>query len=128
MTVTEAIDDFRASRAHSATGRIGAFTDATVLEAADVHVGRTLVRLAGTPDDELVALAAAFAVRAVRLGSVHVDLAAIADTATADDAAEVDLASLPWPDPAAWLDAVAASPLTAVGDDEEPDRSGTPAT
>jgi len=124
VTVTDGIDDFRASRAHSATGRIGAFTDATVLEAADVHVGRTLVRLAGAPDDELVALATAFAVRAVRLGSVHVDLAAIADTATADDAAEVDLGSLPWPDPAAWVQAVATSSLTAVGDDVA-DEAGT---
>ncbi|MFP5320506.1 MAG: AAA family ATPase [Acidimicrobiia bacterium] len=125
MTVVEPVDRYRASRAHAATGRLGAFTDATVLEAADVHVGRTLARLGGTDptagDGELVALAVAFAVRAVRLGSVTVDLATIAETATADDAADVDVASLPWPDEEAWVAAVAASPLTARGDEAEAD-------
>jgi exodeoxyribonuclease V alpha subunit len=122
VTVLDPIDDFRAHRAHAATGLLGAFTDATVLEAADVHVGRTLVRLSGSDpeavDGELVAMAVAFAVRAVRLGSVTVDLSTIATTASADDAAEVDVASLPWPDPDAWLAAVAASPLVAVGEDD----------
>ncbi|HEX4902971.1 MAG TPA: exodeoxyribonuclease V subunit alpha [Acidimicrobiales bacterium] len=122
MSALEAVDEFRGERAHAAPGLLGTFTDATVLAAADVHVGRTLVRLAGgsgAGDDELVALGAAFAVRAVRLGSVTVDLSTIAGTATADDAAEVDVSTLPWPDPQAWVRAVAASPLTAVGDDDE---------
>ena len=128
MTVLDPIDDFRVQRAHAATGLLGTFTDATVLEAADVHVARTLVRLAaGDGDREVVALGVAFAVRAVRLGSVTVDLATIASTATADDAAEIDLTALPWPDPDAWVAAVAASPLTAVGDDEDdPQGSGHP--
>lgn len=128
MTVIEGVDPHRARRPHSAPGLLGAFGDATVLEAADAHVGRALVRLDGNGDatDELVALAAAFAVRAVRLGSVHVDLSTIATTATADDAAEVDLASLPWPDPAAWIDAVSSSPLTAVGDDDHPEDVARP--
>ncbi len=117
------VDPFRPERAHAATGLVAPFTDATVLDAADVHVGRALVRLGGTgpePSDdgrELVALAIAFAVRAVRLGSVTVDLATIAGTATVDEGAEVDLATLPWPDPDVWVDAVAGSPLVAVGDD-----------
>ena len=122
MTALDPIDDFRAQRAHAATGLLGAFTDATVLEAADVHVGRTLVRLAADDPDAgdgaLVALAAAFAVRAVRLGSVTVDLATIASTATADDDADIDLATLPWPEPAEWVAAVAASTLVAVGEDD----------
>ena len=127
MTATASLDDFRATRAHAAAGALAAFTDATVLEPADVHTGRTLVRLGGADDpDQLVALAIAFAVRAVRLGSVTVDLATIAETATADEAAEVDLATLPWPDPDRWVAAVAASPLTAVGDDDaDHPRSGT---
>ncbi len=118
-----AVDPFRPERAHAATGLLAPFTDATVLDAADVHVGRTLVRLGRTrsephdPGSDLVALAIAFAVRAVRLGSVTVDLATIAGTATVDEGAEVDLSALPWPDAGRWVDAVAGSPLVAVGDD-----------
>ena len=116
------IDPFRPHRAHAATGLLSPFTDATVLDAADVHVGRTLVRLgraAGSHggDDDLVALAIAFAVRAVRLGSVTVDLATIAGTATVDEGIDVDLATLPWPDSEVWVDALAGSALVAVGDD-----------
>ena len=118
MTV-DTLDDFRAERAHAADGMLASFTDATVLESADVHVARTLLRLAGDREDDLVALAVAFAVRAVRLGSVTVDLETIAGTATVDDAAEIDLAGLPWPDPGRWVDAVAASSLVAIGDAEE---------
>ena len=119
----EPVDDHRAERAHAATGLLGTFTDATVLGAADVHVGRALVRLAGDDPSqgagELVALATAFAVRAVRLGSVTVDLATISSTATADDTADVDLTTLPWPGPGPWIDAVTSSPLTATGEDED---------
>ena len=110
-----AVDPFRPERAHAATGLLAPFTDATVLDAADVHVGRTLVRLGrarSEPHDtgsDLVALAIAFAVRAVRLGSVTVDLATIAGTATVDEGAEVDLSALPWPDAGRWVDAVAGS-------------------
>ncbi len=118
----DTLDEHRAERAHAAGGLLGTFTDATVLDAADVHVGRTLTRLSGADpavgDGELVALGVAFAVRAVRLGSVTVDLTTIATTATVDDAADVDLAALPWPEPGAWVAAIAASPLTALGDDE----------
>lgn len=118
---TTPIDADGAERAHAATGSLASFTGATVLDAADVHVARALSRLgAGTGDrdqDDLLALAVAFAVRAVRNGSVTVDLATIATTATVEDGAEVDIASLPWPEPARWVDAVAASPIVAVGDD-----------
>lgn len=126
-TTAAPVDPFRPHRAHSATGLLAAFTDATVLDAADVHVGRTLVRLrAGAPaadgsttTDELVALGIAFAVRAVRLGSVTVDLATIATTATVEEGTDIDVASLPWPDPSAWVDALSGSPLVAPGDDAE---------
>ncbi|WP_436795457.1 exodeoxyribonuclease V subunit alpha [Actinospongicola halichondriae] len=112
-----------ARRAHAAAGLLGAFAEATVLDAADVHVARALVRLAESEDDTagLVALGIAFAVRAVRLGSVTVDLATIATTATVDEGVDIDVTALPWPDPVAWVRAVEASPLVAVGDDA-PDR------
>src|SRR5262249_44888904 len=42
---------------------------------------------------------------------VYVDLATIHETAAVEG---VDLATLPWPDPATWLEKVAASTLTAA--------------
>ncbi|MDY6870518.1 MAG: exodeoxyribonuclease V subunit alpha [Actinomycetota bacterium] len=82
-----------------------AFADAGVFEPADVHVARRLTELTGETDDS-VALAVAFAVRALRNGSVCVDLRSVAT--------QVGLPDLPWPDPEAWLTAVRASPLTGT--------------
>ena len=70
--------------------------------AADVHVASGLPRWREEPD-ETVALAVAFAVRALRGGSVCVDLRSVAP--------QVDVAELPWPDADDWLAAVQASPL-----------------
>ena len=114
-----ATDPFDGRRAATASGPLGAFSQATVLEAADVHTATTLARLVGGADGEVV-LAAALAVRAVRLGHVYVDLTDVAVTAAPDEEdVELDLGSLPWPDPATWPSVVAASPLTAVGSPAE---------
>jgi exodeoxyribonuclease V alpha subunit len=86
--------------ARGADGLLRTFNEEGVLDAADVHVARRLCALAGD-EDELVALAVAFVVRAVRGGSVCVDLATVADD-------ELDVA---WPDAETWYAAVAASPL-----------------
>ncbi|KWX20802.1 exodeoxyribonuclease V subunit alpha [Mycolicibacterium wolinskyi] len=75
---------------------------AEILEPADVHVAQRLTALAKEPDKS-VELAVALAVRALRGGSVCVDLRSVA--------AQVELPSLPWPSPDAWLAAVKASPL-----------------
>jgi len=99
---------------------LGVFNRAGVLAPSDVHVARRLTRLGGD-DDELVALAAAFAVRGPRVGHVRVDLRSVRATTereTDDGEDEVDLDALPWPDPEPWLARVAASPLVAVGDDD----------
>jgi exodeoxyribonuclease V alpha subunit len=101
----------------TAGGVLRAFNEAGVLVAADLHVARRLAELAGE-SDESVRLAAALAVRAPRLGHVYVDVATIRDRATVDTDEPVDLSALPWPDAGAWLEALAASPLVAVG--EEP--------
>jgi exodeoxyribonuclease V alpha subunit len=85
------------------TGLLGAFNAAGLLEAADVHVARRLCSVVGEAD-ETVALALGVAVRAVRHGSVCVDLAALA----------ASLPDLPWPPPAGWLDRVAASAVAAA--------------
>lgn len=74
-----------------ASGMVRAFNQAGVLDVSDVHVAQRLCALAGE-SDERVALAVAVAVRALRAGSVCVDLLSIARVAGHDD--------LPWPDPA----------------------------
>jgi exodeoxyribonuclease V alpha subunit len=115
-------DLFDVRYAARASGALAAFNRAGVLTAADVHVATTLGRLAGEADEQ-VQLAAAFAVRGVRLGSVCVDLSRVRGTATADDSEEpVDLDALPWPDPAGWAAACEASPLVAFGVTGAPDR------
>jgi exodeoxyribonuclease V alpha subunit len=83
---------------------LGEFNRAGVLEASDVHVAARVGDLAGE-SDERVLLALALAVRAVRHGSVCVDLAAIPTIAP----------ELPWPEPGAWAAGVADSPLVAEG-------------
>jgi len=87
------------------TGLLGTFNAAGVIEVADVHVAQRLTTLA-EEGDETVALAVALAVRAVRGGSVCVDLGAVA----ADSLAE----QLPWPELREWLAALRASPLLAA--------------
>jgi exodeoxyribonuclease V alpha subunit len=112
-------DDPRdARRALGATGLLRTFNDAGVLTAADVHVARRTADVVGE-DDETVRLAVALAVRAVRQGSVCVDLGSFDDgeasggsgaggTGTEGEAGE---APLPWPATDGWLDRVAASAL-----------------
>ncbi len=86
-----------------ATGLLADFNRAGVLEAADVHVGLRLGAIVGEASDsagEEARLALALASRAVRHGSVCVDLAAL----------PLQDPALPWPDDG-WLDRVAASSL-----------------
>lgn len=91
----------------SARGALGELNRAGVLTAADVHIARTLARVTREQDEDAV-LAVALTSRAVRSGSVAVDLSTIAPD-------EGDLADLPWPDPAGWTERVAASKLTGQG-------------
>lgn len=108
-------------RARSADGLLRVWNDAGVLDLADIHVARCLADL-GEETDERVVLAAALAVRAPRLGHVCVDITTVrTSTVTEGESADV-VATLPWPEPAEWLEALAASPLVTVGGD----RSGDP--
>ena len=95
-----------------ATGLLAAFNARGVLAPTDVHVARRLGRLGGE-NDEQVLLAAALVVRALRGGSVCLDLAAVDRTVLAEGDEVVDTSDLPWPDPVPWTAAVAASPLVA---------------
>ncbi len=85
-----------------ASGLLRSFNEAGVIEAAEVHVATRLTELYGE-SDESVALAVALTVRALRGGSVCVDLL--------DVASGVENPALPWPAGAAWVAAVRASPL-----------------
>jgi len=101
----ETDDPHDARFAAGATGLLRDFNRAGVLTAADVHVAARVAELTRTLEDD-VRLAVALAVRAARQGSVCVDLTALAG--------DPDDADLSWPEAAAWLDRVAASPLAAA--------------
>ncbi|HUO38489.1 MAG TPA: exodeoxyribonuclease V subunit alpha [Mycobacterium sp.] len=92
-----------------------AYHEAGVLSVADVH---TCVRVGhlGGETDERVLLAAALTVRALRHGSVCLELVRLPEffaEATADASLEGHAAAraLPWPDPDDLIRAVRASPL-----------------
>jgi len=97
---------------------LSAFAAAGVLTSADVRVAERLGDLMGE-DDPAVHLAAALAVRAVRSGSVCVDLAdaptLVAEGSPDDPDAPPPDVALPWPDLDAWTAAVRRSALVADG-------------
>lgn len=100
----EPVGDHDRRLALGASGLMADLNTAGVLEAGDVHVAARVGDL-GAERDERVLLAAALAVRAVRSGSVCVDLTTITEVAP----------ELPWPALVDWEAAVAASPLVAAG-------------
>jgi exodeoxyribonuclease V alpha subunit len=111
-------DPFDPRVARQASGLLREFNRAGVISAADVHVARRLGELGGERDQSVL-LAVALAVRAPRLGHVHVDLAQIRETAAVDTEDPVDLGTLTWPSPAAWVEAVARSALVGTEGDED---------
>src|SRR5450755_2360195 len=110
MSLLPIVDPYDVGLAHRAGGVLRTFNEAGVLRAADVHVALRLGALVAT-DDDAVLLAAALAVRCPRLGHVCVDLTTIHSTASTETEEQVDLDSLPWPNPEEWLDRLRSSPL-----------------
>jgi exodeoxyribonuclease V alpha subunit len=102
VTVTEVLDPADRRHAVSASGLLRTFNEAGVIESADVHVAQRLTAMAGEPDPS-VQLAVALVVRALRGGSVCVDLRLVSE--------QVAVAGLPWPPVEDWLAAVRGSPL-----------------
>ncbi|MDI9935558.1 MULTISPECIES: exodeoxyribonuclease V subunit alpha [Rhodococcus] len=94
-------------------GMLRVFNEAGVLAAADVHVALRLSALGGESSEDVV-LATALAVRAVRSGSVCLDLTRIREV-TVDEESEVDLDALPWPDDGTVVEALRQSPLVTGG-------------
>ncbi|MFC4373805.1 AAA family ATPase [Nocardia halotolerans] len=105
--------------AQRGTGLLRVFNEAGVLSAADVHVAVRMGRM-GREDSEDVLFAAALAVRAVRSGSVCLELARMREIGIdADESREVgagvDPAALPWPETDRVLTALRRSPLVLGG-------------
>ena len=126
-------DPYGPRAARTATGLAAVFNEADVLAPGDLHVARRLARLGGrgdpvgaadprTAEPEEVVLAAALAVRAIRNGSVCVDLDTVATTTAGEGEVAVDVSGLPWPEPTGWRAACAASPLVADGAEAPADR------
>jgi len=103
------------------------FHRAGVLGLADVHTAEGLGRMV-RERDERVLLATALTVRALRNGSVCLDLTTASDVALADDDALLGptdtpaLEELPWPATDAWLEACRGSALVAAPDAAPADR------
>ncbi|MCK9796123.1 exodeoxyribonuclease V subunit alpha [Isoptericola sp. 4D.3] len=108
------------------------FNAAGLVAATDVHVATRLGRLT-REEDPTVLLAVALAVRALRGGSVCVrlddpdELATLALPEDADRGEPLGdgigpAAPPPWPEHAAWVRAIEASPLVAVGTGDPQDR------
>jgi exodeoxyribonuclease V alpha subunit len=104
MTETVALEPDDRRLAHRGEGVLRSLNEAGVLEAADVHVARRLGALGDEPDDDVL-LAVALAVRAVRNGSVCVDLS---DVHRLEE-------GVAWPPVERWVSAVERSPLVTAG-------------
>lgn len=103
--------------AQRGTGLLREFNEAGVLSAADVHVALRLGRLGGEQDESAL-FAAALAVRAVRSGSVCLDLSRMRDIGVdieEDRETTLDPDALPWPEERSVIDALRASPLVRGG-------------
>jgi exodeoxyribonuclease V alpha subunit len=102
MSVSDIEDPLDWRIAVGAQAALRPFNEAGVLDSADLHVAQRITALA-EETDPTVALAVALAARALRSGSVCVDLTTVA--------ADTGVPQLPWPDPAAWLATLRASQL-----------------
>ncbi len=109
----------RFETAVNATGLLRDFSEYGVIAIPDVHPALHLTHLFGEGDDR-VRLALALAVRAVREGSVCIDLESVASDPTmlGEDATPPPAEA--WPDSDGWLEALSASPCVTVGDDTAP--------
>lgn len=99
----------------TATGLLRTFNALGALAWADAHPALHLSHLCGERD-ERVQLALALAVRALRAGSMCVDLTTVGTEPFEGEDAPVAVPADAWPQPSAWLEAVATSPCTTVGD------------
>ena len=114
LELFEPVDEHDRRLAQGATGLLGQLNASHVLTAADLHVARTLGRVAGGIEEgsaDAALVAAALATRAVRTGAVAVDLAQL-DIALR----ELDpVPTLPWADAQEWTTQLFDSSLVRHG-------------
>lgn len=103
----------------SASGLLADFNRAGALTWADVHPAQQLGHLFGEKDPR-VQLALALTVRALRSGSICLDLDRIRELGLGED--QVSIPDAWWPDAAGWAEALRASPAVTVGDGPGGDR------
>ena len=92
----------------TAVGALAEINQAGLIDSSDIHVATRIAELGEEPDPR-VHLAIALTVRAVRHGSVCLDLRAVPELAP-----EVAPRG-GWPDPEEWVEAVRTSPLVRQG-------------
>jgi exodeoxyribonuclease V alpha subunit len=98
----EPVDVYDHRVAEADGSALAAYNEAGLLTAGDLQIARRIATICDERDPDVV-LALALTVRAVRDGSVCLDL---------DHAHEI-APDLPWPEPGPWRDAVAASRVVA---------------
>ncbi|MDO5682146.1 MAG: exodeoxyribonuclease V subunit alpha [Propionibacteriaceae bacterium] len=103
MTTSDMVCDAR--------GLLAEFNAAGVLVPADVHTARLVCELWSEADDS-VRLAVALVVRALRAGSVCLDVTRLAELVI--DTLESPPDDLTWPDPLEWTQAIQRSPVVAT--------------
>lgn len=114
LELFEPVDEHDRRLARSATGLLGELNAQHLLTAADLHVARTLGRAAGGIEEgsaDAALLAAALATRAVRSGSVAVDLAQFHAALRSLEPAP----GLPWADAKEWTEQLLDSSLVRHG-------------
>ena len=121
VTSSDAIESTDARFAHRASGQLRTFNRAGVLNSADVHTALAICRI-GRETDDRVALALALTVRALRMGSVCIDLDTVHAQVHDESDAQLDVTKLPWPNPEEWRQTVMGSALVATEPDEPPSR------
>lgn len=102
----------------AATGLLADFHALGALGWGDVHAAQHLCYLYGEKA-ESVALAVGLTVRALRVGSVCLDLSRVREAVSSEDEA-VAVPDEWWPEQASWRAALAASPAIAQGAGAEP--------
>lgn len=103
------------------SGLVADFDAAGVFGFADVQAAQQLAFLGGATDPR-IPLAIALVVRAVRAGSVCIDLATVREAIFESDESAVDVSALDWPDLDGWLACLRDSALVSVGSDGPPGR------
>ena len=121
MTTTDRLEQAtrEPSMVVSAGGLLAAFNDAGVLDPLDVLSAKTIARVCGESDEQVM-LAAALAVRGTRFGHVCVRISTLHDTVVVDGQDPEIIETLTWPEPTEWEATIARSVMVGDGSGDQP--------